>query len=197
MKRATTTRSAKSGEHACGRRNVQRRRTAAGSVSAVCAQLASSSYRLAMGGVLSLLPSSCVPLPTSSSSSSASVGTPLQMREHRHGYIRSTQQAEFPSPNMVKPSRRSSRRMKPIVELATHKRAETRSPASPLRFAQPRTASRRTAPHRFAPPASPRPRYSTTQGASAATRRWREQRGGACCGERRGPARANLGPAGR
>jgi hypothetical protein len=67
------------------------------------------------------------------------------------------------------------------------------STASPLRFAQPRTASRRTAPHRFAPPASPRPRYSTTQGASAATRRWREQRGGACCGERRGPARANRG----
>lgn len=94
---------------------------------------------------------------------------------------------------MVKPSRRSSRRMKPIVELATHKRAETRRPASPLRFAQPRTASRRIAPHRFAPPASPRPRYSNTQGASAATRRWREQRGGACCGERRGPARANRG----
>ena len=66
------------------------------------------------------------------------------------------------------------------------------STASPLRFAQPRTASRRTAPHRFAPPASPRP-YSTTQDASAATRRWREQRGGACCGERRGPARANRG----
>ena len=90
--------------------------------------------------------------------------------------------------------------MKPIVELATHKRAETRRPASPLRFAQPRTACRRIAPHRAASlrpaclaPASLQQHARRQRGDTQVADTPREQRGGACCGERRGPARANRG----